>query len=66
MEKEVTNREKTAFYYRSERRGRLVTLLILIREIPGSNLSPQNAYLSREFSWFFSVPPDKYWNDALK
>jgi hypothetical protein len=40
-------------------------LLLLIREVPGSNLCPNTSYPDRGVSWFYSAPPDKYQDSAL-
>jgi hypothetical protein len=44
---------------RTARRGRVVSILIRIREVSGSNLSLKIVSLGWYFSWFSSVPPDK-------
>jgi hypothetical protein len=36
-----------------------LALLIHIREVPGSNLSPETTILTKVFLWFFSVLPGK-------
>jgi hypothetical protein len=49
-----------------EHRGRLVNAPAFIREVPGSNLSPDTGYPDLGFSWLFSVPPGKFWDITLK
>jgi hypothetical protein len=43
-----------------------LTLLLRIREVPGSNLSPETAYPESGSWWFSSDPPGKYEDSALK
>jgi hypothetical protein len=43
-----------------------LTLLLRIREVLLSNLGPENGYPDWRFSWFSSVPPDKYCDSTLK
>jgi hypothetical protein len=42
-----------------------LTLLLRIREFTGSNLGSEFVYPDWSSSWFFSVPPGKFWNSAL-
>jgi hypothetical protein len=42
-----------------------LTLLLRIREAPGSNLGPVTSYLMR-FSWLSEITPGKCQNSALK
>jgi hypothetical protein len=43
-----------------------LTLLIRIRNVPGSNLGPETGYTNCGFSWISSVPPVKYKDSTLK
>jgi hypothetical protein len=43
-----------------------VPLLLRIREVPSSNLGPENGYPDSGFSWFSSVPPDECLDITLK
>jgi hypothetical protein len=43
-----------------------LTLLLRIRENPGSNLSLESSYSDWGFSWLFSVPPGKCQDITLK
>jgi hypothetical protein len=36
-----------------------LTLLLRIREVPGSNLGPETGYPESGRSWFSSIPPDE-------
>jgi hypothetical protein len=49
----------------TERRDRVLSILLCIRDIPGSNLGPETEY-SEVFSWFSSVPPGKCRDSTLK
>jgi hypothetical protein len=40
-----------------------LTLLLRIREAPGSNLGLETGY--SEFSWFYSVTPEKFRDSTL-
>jgi hypothetical protein len=42
-----------------------LVLLLCIREVPGSNLGPETGYPDWDFSWFFSVPPEKFRDSTL-
>jgi hypothetical protein len=42
-----------------------LTLLLLTREVPGSNLGPETSYLDLGFSWFSSVHPDECRDSTL-
>jgi hypothetical protein len=48
-----------------ERRGRVVTLLLSIWEVPGSNLRLQAGYPNWSLSWLSSFFPDKLRDSAL-
>jgi hypothetical protein len=37
-----------------------LAFLLHIRDNLGSNLGPETGYSDRGFSWFFSIPPDKF------
>jgi hypothetical protein len=43
-----------------------LTLLPYIREVPGSDLSPETGYPDWDFSWFSAVPPGKCRDSTFK
>jgi hypothetical protein len=51
-----------SFRIKTERRGRVVKLLLRILEIPASNLGPETGYLDWGFLYFSSAPSDKFRN----
>jgi hypothetical protein len=48
------NNELKRIQKETERRGRVVKILLRIREVPGSNLGPETIYLQRFFVVFLS------------
>jgi hypothetical protein len=48
-----------------ERRSRVVSNLLPILEVLSPNLGPETGYPDRDFSWFSSVPPDKWIDNTL-
>jgi hypothetical protein len=36
-----------------------LAILLCIRQVSGSNLSPETSYPDSGFSWFFKVPPPR-------
>jgi hypothetical protein len=43
-----------------------LTLLLRIREVPGSNLGQETAYPDWGISWFSAVPPGECWSSTVK
>jgi hypothetical protein len=44
----------------------LLTLLLRIWKVPGSNICPESGYHDWSFSWIFSVIPEEFRDSTLK
>jgi len=52
-------------YVSTVRRGRFVSILLCVREVPGSNIGQKTCHSHSDFSWLTSVPPDKCRDDTF-